>query len=453
MMKYILTPILLLITLFGIAQQPVDSHRQEIVFKNVSVVPMNEDIVLENQTVIVKNGIISAIGSKINYTKNALVIDAKGKFLMPGLAEMHAHVPPNEDIEAQKEVLLLFAANGVTTIRGMLGHPTHLSLRSKIQSGEIFGPRLYTSGPSFSGVSVKTPEEGIEKVKSQKKAGYDFMKMHPGLSKNNFEAIVKTAHEEGITFGGHVSFNVGVERSAKAGYVTIDHLDGIVEGLIPRIDTLTEEETGLFGMFAGQRSDMSKLTPILQLLKENHVWIVPTQTLAEHWQSPRYTVANLLANPAMKYMDKITLDNWARAKTSTQKNARYNPDSVRKYINVRRKIIYECQQQGVGLLLGSDAPQVFSVPGFSLVHELSYLVEAGLTPYQALQTGTVNVGKFFKKDNLGIIKKGAVADLILLNSNPLKDIKAVGSINGVMLNGRWLSRANIDEMLRKLVKN
>ncbi len=452
-MKNQLFLILLFISFLCKAQQVIDSRQQEIVFTNVSVIPMTSETVLDKQTVIVKNGIITGIGAKAKYDKTALVIDAKGKYLMPGLAEMHAHVPPTDDIKQVKDVLLLFAANGVTTIRSMLGHPLHLEVRSKIQTGEILGPRLYTSGPSFSGASIKTPEEGIEKVRSQKKAGYDFMKMHPGISKNNFEAIVKTAKEENMPFAGHVSFGVGVWRSAEAGYATIDHLDGIIEALMPRLDTLTEAEAGLFGLYVGHNADVSRLDKVLKTIKDNNVWIVPTQTLAEHWQSPNRTSEGLLSWPEMKYMDKSTLNGWARSKDNTMKNAAYKAESVLKFIDVRRRIIRECHRQGVGLLLGSDAPQVFSVPGFSLKHELNYLVQSGLTPYQALQTGTVNIGKFCKNDKLGVIKTGAIADLVLLDANPLKDINAVGSVQGVMLDGRWLAKNEIDDMLKKLVKN
>ncbi|WP_028524562.1 amidohydrolase family protein [Runella limosa] len=451
-MKHLLTLLALLMAWGSNAQKIVDSRQREIVIKNVSVLPMNTETVLANQTVVVKNGEIAAMGTKVVYAKDALVIDAKGKFLMPGLAEMHAHVPPVDDIEPMKEVLLLFAANGVTTIRGMLGHPLHLELRKKIQTGEILGPRLYTSGPSFSGASVKTPEEGIERVRSQKRAGYDFMKMHPGLSKSNFEAVIKAANEEGMTYGGHVSFNVGLWRSVEANYATIDHLDGIVQSLIPRLDTLSEDEVGLFGMFAGHRADLSQLNKALQAIREHHIWIVPTQTLAEHWQSPKRSVDDMLAAPEMKYMSKAQLASWATAKQNTFKSPQYKPESVLKYNEIRKKVIYECQKQGVGLLLGSDAPQVFSVPGFSLKHELTYLVEAGLTPYEALRTGTYNVGQFFKNDNLGVIKKGAVADLVLLNANPMKDISAVGEVEGVMLNGKWLSKEEIQSTLKKLEK-
>lgn len=452
-MKIRLLLLLVVISLAGKAQQTTDSRQRDIVFTNVSVIPMTSETVLDNQTVVIKNGLVTAIGSKLKYDKNALVIDAKGKYLMPGLAEMHAHVPPVDNVQPMIDVLQLFAANGVTTIRSMLGHPLHMELRSQVKSGEVLGPRIYTSGPSFSGASIKNPAEAEEKVRSQKKAGYDFMKMHPGISKANFEAIVKTAKEVNMPFAGHVSFGVGVWQSAEAGYATIDHLDGIVEAMMPRLDTLTESEAGLFGLFVGHNADISRLDKILKTIRDNHVWIVPTQTLAEHWQSPNVTSKELLSWPEMKYMDKKTLDGWANAKDNTMKSSEYKPASVLKFIDVRRTIIRECQKQGVGLLLGSDAPQVFSVPGFSLKHELNYLVKSGLTPYEALQTGTVNIGKFFKQDNLGIIKPGAIADLVLLNENPLKDINAVGTVQGVMLNGRWLPKTEIDTMLTKLVKN
>ena len=155
------------------AQQTWDSRQSTIVFQSVNVIPMDSERVINNQDVVVKNGVIVSIGEtgKVKYDKNSLLIHANGKFLMPGLSEMHAHVPPVNDMAPMKEVLQLFAYNGITTIRGMLGHPLHLELRSKIQSGEILGPRFYTSGPSLNGTSVKTVEAADEMVRSQKKAG------------------------------------------------------------------------------------------------------------------------------------------------------------------------------------------------------------------------------------------------------------------------------------------
>lgn len=211
-MRYLLSILFITISLSSFAQDLTSNRKRDIVFRGVNVIPMDQERVLENQTVVVRNGRISVIGPERNVkiAKDALVVNAKGKYLMPGWAEMHAHVPPIDDIEPMKEVLMLYLANGITTIRGMLGHPKHLELRSKINSGEILGPHFYTTGPSFNGQTVKTAERGAEMVREQKAAGYDYLKLHPGLTKETFPAIAQTAHEVGIPFVGHVSFNVGV---------------------------------------------------------------------------------------------------------------------------------------------------------------------------------------------------------------------------------------------------
>jgi imidazolonepropionase-like amidohydrolase len=436
------------------AQQAVDNRQQEIVFRSVNVIPMDKERVLENQTVVVKNGMITSMGdaSKVRYDKNALVIDGKGKYLMPGLAEMHAHVPPIDDIEPMKETVLLFALKGITTIRGMLGHPRHLELRSKLQSGEILGPRFYTSGPSFSGGSVKTAEGGSEMVRQQKQAGYDFLKLHPGLTKETFAAIAKTAKEVQIPFAGHVSYDVGVWRAIDAGYATIDHLDGFVESLVPGIENITEQQNGLFAMFSAARADTTRIPKLMTGLRERNIWVVPTQALAERWFAPDKSPESLQNEPEMIYMQPNTLTSWVNAKKNLMNNPNYNPAAVNRFIALRRKLIYECNKNGVGLLLGSDAPQVFDVPGFSIHHELRYMVDAGLTPYEAIRTGTVNVATFYKKPDMGTIKTGAISDLILLNGNPLRDINQTRNIEGVMVGNRWLSKAYIDGELKKLEK-
>lgn len=436
------------------SQQAIDNRTKEIVFRNVNVIPMDKNEVLPGQDVVIKNGTITAIGptSKIKYSKDALVIDAKGKYLSPGLAEMHAHVPPVDDLEPMKDVLKLFALNGVTTIRGMLGHPRHLELRSKIQSGEIIGPRFITSGPSFNGNSVKTPEAAATMVRDQKKAGYDFLKLHPGITKENFAVIAATAKEVNIPFAGHVSFDVGVWRAINAGYATIDHLDGFVESLVPGIENMKEQETGLFGLFLADKADESGIQKLTDSLRNHHIWVVPTQALAERWFHPTKDPEALGREPEMKYMDSNTVNNWVNTKKNLLNNSNYKPATVTKLIELRKKLINACNKNGVGLLLGSDAPQVFDVPGFSVYHELRYLVDAGLTPYEALKTGTVNVGKFLNRDDIGTIKKGAVSDLLLLNGNPLDDIAQAKNIEGVMMGNLWMPKEYIVAELKKLEK-
>lgn len=435
-------------------QEPVDSRKQEIVFRSVNVVPMDRETVLQNRDVVVKNRVITAIGDpgKVKYSSSALVVDAKGKYLMPGLAEMHAHVPPVDDLEPMKEVLLLFALNGVTTIRGMLGHPRHLELRAGLQSEEILGPRFYTSGPSFNGNSVKTAQAAVDMVRQQKAAGYDFLKLHPGLTKETFNAMAATAKEVKIPFAGHVSFDVGVWRAIDAGYATIDHLDGFVESLVPGIDTVSEKGAGLFAMFIADRADESRIPKLTAALRDRGIWVVPTQALAERWFAPERSAEALRGEPEMVYMAAPTLKNWVDAKRTLMSLPAYNAVSLNRFIALRRKLIAACQRDGVGLLLGSDAPQVFDVPGFSVHHELKYLVDAGLTPYEALRTGTVNVARFYNRSDAGTVKQGAVADLVLVAGNPLKDITQTRSIEGVMLAGRWLSKEYIRNELKKLEK-
>ena len=454
-MKFIIINLVLLVCLVpGHAQEVIEKDR-EVVFKSVNVVPMDREQVIENQVVVVKNGKIQSVGNakKVKYNKNALVIDAQGRYLIPGLAEMHAHVPPIDDLEPMKDVLLLFAANGITTIRGMLGHPKHLELRKMINNAELTSPRFYTSGPAVSGESAKTQNEAVQIVKDEKLAGYDFLKILPGLTKDNFDAMARTAHEQNIPFAGHVSFQVGVWKAIEAKQQTIDHMDAFVEGLVPGIENMSEQETGLFGMYIADKADTTRIPKLVIALLDNNVWVVPTQALAERWFSPERDAESFRSDPEMKYMDPKTLDNWVKAKSNLESNPKFDRDKIRNYIRLRRKLIYECNRNGVGLLLGCDAPQIFNVPGMSTHHELQYLVDAGLTPYEALKTGTVNIGIFYKKPEMGVIRQGANGDVVLLNANPLENISNTQKIEGVLVGNRWMNRSALDEVLKKLEKN
>jgi len=437
------------------AQEPVGG--KEVAFLNVNVIPMDKEEVLTNRIVIVNNGKITAIHDaalvKIKWHSSTILVDAKGKYLMPGLAEMHAHVPTNADEQQHKDVVKLFALYGITTIRGMLGHPSHIALREKLRSGEILGPILYTSGPAVSGGSVKSPEQAVALVKEEKKAGYDFLKILPGLTKENFAAVSKTAKEENIRFAGHIPFEVGVWNSINAEYQTIDHMDGFVEGLVPGVENMTEKQTGFFGMNVARQIDESKIPVLMSELKKHNVWVVPTQALAERWISSERSAETLRAAPEMKYMDTKTLDNWVKTKSSMKNNPDYDSLKIMDYIKLRRKLIFEMNKTGVGLLLGCDAPQVFNVPGMATHHELQYLVDAGLTPYEALKTGTINVAKFYKKEGkAGVIREGAASELILLSANPLEDISNSTKIEGVMLRDKWLPRSYIEQSLKDLEK-
>jgi imidazolonepropionase-like amidohydrolase len=454
-MKTILTIVLLSVCVIAHSQDRSALANRQVVFKDVNVITMDGNRVEEHQTVIARNGRIIAVGDagEVKNEPGALVISAHGKYLIPGLAEMHAHVPPSDDIESMKEVLKLFAFNGITTIRGMLGHPRHLELRASIRKGEIFGPHFYTTGPSFNGMSIRSPEEGAVLVRRQKEAGYDYLKLHPGLTLQEFDAIASTAKEVGIPFAGHVSFGVGVWRAIEAGYSSIDHLDGFVEGLVPGIEKIHEQQAGLFGMLVADEVDRSRIPELMKALRENNIWVVPTQSLAERWFNPDYTAEDFLRDPHMIYMKPETTEQWITSKKNLVNSEQYNEEELRNFVQLRRDLIMECQKNGVGLLLGCDAPQIFNVPGFSTHNELEYLVLSGLSPYEALLSGTRNVAAYLGHDDAGVIREGAVSDLILLDANPLDDIRNTRKIAGVMIGNQWMDKSYIDTELKKLVKN
>ncbi len=442
----------LLLTACSIAQEKyISSAEKDILIKNVTIVPMDTERIVPGQDVFVSKGKIVSVGNtgKIKTGDNIFIVDGTGKFLMPGLAEMHAHVPPENDMTAIEQTGFLFALKGITTIRGMLGHPLHLEYRKKVTSGEIVGPRFITSGPSFSGNTIKSTGDAVALVKAQKAAGYDFLKLHPGLTPETFAAMATTAKEVGIPFAGHVSYKVGVWSAIEAGYATIDHMDGFVESLVPGIQNIPESDAGIFAVFIGDKADENQIPKLISALKAKGIWVVPTECLPRRWFAAG-DPAVLNAAPEMIYMKPETRNNWMNAKTNFQKNPKYNPAAIEKLIQIRQKILLECQKNGVGILLGSDAPQVFDVPGFSAHQELEYYVDAGLTPYQALVTGTVNVGRYLSRKDIGTVKNGSVADLILINANPLKDIKATRDIEGVMLAGKWMSKNYISQELKKL---
>lgn len=287
-------------------------------------------------------------------------------------------------------------------------------------------------------------------MRKYKKDGYDFLKLLPGLSLENFDAIAKTAKDESISFAGHVSAGVGVWNAIAAGYASIDHLDGFVEAIVPGIEKIPEDKRGLFGLHIADKADFKLADTLMRALRQNNIWVVPTQALAERWFTPAKSAEDFAKEPEMVYMDEKTLSNWVQSKKNIMAAPLYDSAKVMALIELRKKLIKACIDNNVGIVAGSDAPQVFDVPGFSLHQELQYMADAGLTPYQVLQTATVNVGKYFNDPDIGVIKKGAVADLVLLNSNPLDDITHTTGIAGVFSGKNWLSKQDIDERLLQL---
>ncbi|WP_417463359.1 amidohydrolase family protein [Kordiimonas sp.] len=409
------------------------------VFTNVTIIDEASGKAIDHIAVHVEGDRIIAVTSDAAprpFTEDLTIIDGTGKFLIPGLTEMHGHLPPASwDKEQTEETLFLYLAGGVTTVRGMLGDPGQFAMRDRISSGEIAGPTLYLAAPSLNGNSVNSVVEGVEKTKRYAAAGWDLQKIHPGLTLAEYDAIATTANDLGYPFGGHVPADVGIERALKAGQISVDHMDGYIGWLGGETRELTAED----------------LARAVAITEESGTWIVPTQALFNTFYSGNgggvaltdAEVQKLTGRPENAYVPKAALERWRQ----TAKSARPSALVTRN----RQRLLKAFADAGVNLAMGSDAPQTFSVPGFSIWREIEVMVDAGLTPAQVLEIGTAAPGRYFSdKDSFGSIKPGARADLILLDADPREDALNLTKQAGVMAAGRWYSRADIDKRLEAI---
>jgi imidazolonepropionase-like amidohydrolase len=408
-----------------------------IAIENVTVIPMDTERRLPGQTVLVRGDRIVAVGpsSSVSVPQGARRIDGRGKFLVPGLAEMHGHVPPpNAPAQYTEDVLFLYLANGITTVRGMLGAPGQLELRARTNRGELLGPTLYLAGPSFNGNSVNSPEQAVQMVRDQRAAGWDLLKIHPGLTLAEYDAMARAAAQEGLRFGGHVPEPVGLMHAIAMGQETFDHVDGYVE-------------------YAGGAEgpvNAARLDSAVRATREAGAWVVPTMAL---WEVLYTTLPldSLLAYPELRYTSAQSVQNWTNAYNQRRGAPTYDAETARRVIAARQQVLAALHRGGAGILMGTDAPQQFSVPGFSLHREFPRMRAAGMTPFDILATGTRNVGEYFQRqDAFGTIAVGRRADLLLVDADPLADVAHLQRIAGVMVRGRWVPREEIEAGLRAI---
>jgi imidazolonepropionase-like amidohydrolase len=442
----------------ALAATPVAAQTTPIAITNVTVIPMDAERTLPDQTVIVQDGRIVSVVSAARATvpAGATRIDGRGKFLMPGLAEMHAHVPPGSPTDEQlSDILFLYVANGVTTIRGMLGAPYQIALKQRIASGELLGPRFFPAAPSLNQNSAPNPEAGVAAVRAAKAAGYDLMKIHPGFSRATWDAAVAELKAQGMTFGGHVPQAVGVVHAMRSGIATIDHVDGFLEAAVRDSAVYTTAGTTLGDVI--EAVDPAKFPALARMARELNVWQVPTMYLWENFYNDR-TPEQLAALEEMKYASPNQLNGWMTQKRNrglADENQRMTPERRERYLALRRLMLKALSDAGAPMLMGTDSPQMFNVPGFALHRELQVAKSAGLTNFQVLESGTRNVGRYvtesLKQDgSFGTVAVGQWADLVLLDANPLQDLANLTRRNGVMVRGRWVSAAEITAGLDRL---
>ena len=431
---------------------PLPQVQGDLAFVGVNVIPMTEPgvpLVVENRTVVVTDRRIASMhpADEVDVAAGTEVVEAEGMYLVPGLAEMHGHLPGPRMVQSDaRNLLFLYIANGVTTVRGMQGERSQLGLRARIARGQSLGPRLFVGSPSMSGGRVTTPEQGEQLVREYSERGYDLVKMHEGLSPEVFDVVAATANEVGLPFGGHVPDAVGLRHALASGQVSIDHLDNTIEALVP--DELPAAAAGLFGVGGlVDRVDMTLLPQLVEDTMAAGAWMVPTMVLWETVFFGDRSAAELrAARPEVRYMPPETVEQWERV--VDDRAAAADPEANRRVAELRRQVLLALHEGGVPIVMGTDSPQIFSVPGFSVHHEMALWVEAGMSPYEVLEAGTRRVAEYFGAlDDFGTIEIGRRADLLLLTANPVDDVANVARRGGVMVNGNWWSEERIQERL------
>ena len=440
--------LLLLLAALGCQSAPEGT----VAFVDVTIVPMDADRLLQEQTVIVSEGRIARMGpsSELNAPRGAQVIDGRGRFLMPGFTEMHGHLPgPDTAPEEVDRILYLFLSNGVTTVRGMLGSPFHLELRAEIEAGTRLGPTVYAAGPAFRGTPDLTQEEARKRVREQKEAGFDLLKILEGLSVDVYDAIADEASRAGIPFGGHVPNDVGLLDALAAGQGSIDHLDNFLEALEADDSPIKNADAATRSRRLGLYADERKIPALVGAAKLAGASVVPTMALWETFNDDR-PVEYYESLDELKYLPFETVEAWVNSQRS--RSERLDSKAGARVIQIRRKVLKALQDEGARIVFGTDAPQVFNVPGFSIHREMAIMEAAGMTPYEIMASGTHNAAEHFRSDEFGHVAMGKRADLILLEGNPLADVANVALRAGVMVQGRWMPESEIQARLKDLAR-
>ena len=402
-----------------------ESRKTKTAFTNVTVVDVQNGENIPHQSVIMQDGYIIEIGptSKIQLDENTSVIDATDKYLIPGLWDMHVHLE-----FAGKDVLPYFVANGVTGVRDM-GANSFDSLnnwRTEVEKGKLVGPEILTSGPMIDGpfftdqlrVTVQTEKEAREAVDSLVFIGVDFIKVHQQISKEAYLAVADQAQEHNIPMVGHHPALVKTNEVIKAGQRSIEHIFGV-----------PGPDSGLY-----------------PLIEEKGISVTPTLIVLD--KIARYNKLSAINDKREKYISPTLLNFWNEQTEAWGENIESTISTFKNLLPVMFERTSLLEEAGINLLAGTDFGVVYVYPGSSLHEELELLVKAGLKPYEALQTATINPAKFLdQEERLGTVENGKKADLVLLDSNPLEDISNTQDIFMVISNGRIITQIDIEKIL------
>lgn len=433
------------------------------VITDVNIVDVRTGEIHPDQVVIIERNRITAVGSRkeIRYPRNApTILNGKGSFLIPGLWDMHVHLVFGDWFPRADEISLpLFVANGITSVRDMGSDlATVQSWRNEIEGGRMLGPRIMTSGPMLDGpkprfpssVAISTPEDGRRAVDELKQSGADFIKLQSLIPREAVFAIAEEARSQGIPFEGHVPDSVRAAEVSNAGMHSFEHLIGIFEGSSPLEDEFLKggkTEAKLLSSY-----DPERASELAALLAKNQTWQCPTLV----WErgGNLIDVTDFSKDARAKYVPAYWKDHtWTKFTDQVEKE--FNTDDLetrKKFIDKELEVVQLLHKAGVPFLAGTDTPPgVYIFPGFSLHEELQRFVAAGFTPLESLQTATLNPARFFQmEDQLGTVEKGKLADLVFLDANPLEDIRNTQKVTAVILNGKYISKADLQKILQRV---
>jgi imidazolonepropionase-like amidohydrolase len=424
-------------------------------FIGVNVIPVDGERVLEAYSVIVEDGRIVAMGPRASTSPDAdaTLIDGTGKYLIPGLADMHIHlanqefmtalVGKDDAIQPIENMLYLYLANGVTTVRVMAGYPELLAIRDAIARGEVLGPRLILTTPMFDGKKpiwpaplsrpIPSPEAARSAVQELKQDGYDMIKVYTLLGRDAYDAVMEEAEKVNLKVVGHVPIMVGLEHALESGQDEITHVEE-------------------YWRFTRDYSD-EVVAQFTAMTVKSGVWFSPTITTYRDQMGDADTVMNRSEN---RYVDPLILDFWASrtlgANVSEKAKAR-REKQAQVLAGFMERLVRSMYSAGVPLLVGTDALNPMAVPGFSIHRELGEFVNVGIPNHEALRAATARPAEFMEETGeWGTVATGRRADLVLLNANPLEDINNTKSIEGVMVRGRWLAGKAIQQRLDRFAK-
>lgn len=440
--------------------------KAQYAIRHVSVIPMDKERVLQDQTVLIANGKIMAVGSsvKIKIPSGYQEINASGKYLIPGLMDMHTHFfyeQGNNNNTCDQELKLMLA-NGITTARIQCGDSVYLEAKKNVQIGKWIGPDLYVSSPQFVGrwpwpgkvfaAICTTPKEAEDAVKKFQQQGYDEIKITFMVKADVYDAIIKTAKEVGIKVTGHVGPQVKLPKALLA-KEQIEHMDEFIDMLLPDSSYNHGQSVSDMNIWRSKAwetvpyLDESKIPALVQSVKEAGIFVTPTNFFFFSCFGDGTPDDSSKRRPDYQYIPAaIKTERWDIKERYWKKPP--TEDKRKKYVAIRKRMTHDLWKAGVKLMAGSDSPEWFLVQGFSMHDELATFVASGLSNFAALETATINPCMYLGIDK----KKGTIAinkdaDLVLLNANPLEDISNTRKISAVFKNGRFYDNAALNKLL------